>query len=187
MNRRQFTLGTPLLAAHWPLAAGGWLASGPVIPMLPLLDHTNQTVYLRDLVRDRLAVYHFFFTGCSTVCPPQTALLREAVQQVRARPDLRRALFVSISVDPQGDGPVQLRSYAERFGLSLGMQAQWVMLTGTPPSMTKTLAAFDQAQTRPGDHSSLLWLGDQRAQRWTRTSALNAPASLVQLIGDMLA
>jgi protein SCO1/2 len=155
--------------------------------MLPLLDHTNQTIYLPDLVRDRLAIYNFFFTGCNTVCPPQTALLREAVQQVRARRDLRSALFVSISVDPLGDGPVQLRSYAERFGLSLGLQAQWVMLTGTPPSMTKTLAAFNQPQTRPGEHSSFLWLGNQRSQRWTRTSSLNAPASLVQLIGDMLA
>lgn len=177
-----------LAATVWPrpARAGTWLP-GPALPDVPLLDHDGRTQRLPDLLRGRTVVVSFFFTGCATVCPPQTALLREAARQWQLRPALRDVLMVAISVDPLGDGPAQLRDYARRFELPLGIAAGWVLMTGAPAPMRSVLGAFDVPLGAPDRHPALLWLGDDARGRWTRTSALNPPALTTRLLEELRA
>jgi protein SCO1/2 len=186
-------------AAPWRTAhAANWLPT-PAVPDVPLLDHEGRSRRLPELLRGRAVVVNFFFTGCATVCSPQTALLREAARQWQARPGLRDVLVVSISVDPLGDGPAQLRDYARRFGLPVSLSSgttaeastipapSWVLLTGDVAPLRSILAAFDVPLGAPDQHPAVLWLGDSARGRWTRTSALNAPALTTRLLEELRA
>ena len=174
----------PVLVWQRPAAGAAWLRP-PALPDAPLIDHEGRSRRLADLLRGRAVVVSFFFTGCGTVCPAQTALLLEARRQWQARPALRDALIVSITVDPLGDGPAQLRGYAQRFGLPIGESGGWVLLTGAPREVDKVLAVFEVPSGRPEEHLSLLWLGDEPRGRWTRTSALNPPQVTGQLFEEL--
>ena len=53
---------------------GDW-SDWPNVPDEQMLDHNGRAVrFVRDLVHGRVFVMNFIFTGCTTVCPPQTAL-----------------------------------------------------------------------------------------------------------------
>lgn len=161
-----------------------WLPA-PVLPDVPLRDQDNRLVHLqRELLTGRTVIVNFMFTGCQTVCPPQTALLREAVRQLGARKG-PGVLVLSITVDPLADGPAQLRAYGERYDLPMGRDRGWVLLTGKPADVARLLVAFDVPAAAPGEHPSLLWLGDVARGRWTRASSLNPPGAVVALVQEL--
>ena len=63
-------------AAGWAAPARAQDASGRVaLPDARLLDQAGGAHRLRALCEPPVVV-GFFYTGCSTVCPPQTAMLR---------------------------------------------------------------------------------------------------------------
>jgi protein SCO1 len=155
----------------------------PEFPDLALLDHDGQAIRLRPLLQQsRITLINFMFTGCTTVCPPGTALLRDALRLLKERADTRDAHIVSITVDPLADGPAQLRQYARRFDIELGQQAGWTLVTGVAAEIAQTVAAFGVPSNLPSAHPSLIWLGDVPRQRWTRVSGLNPPQTLVDLV-----
>jgi protein SCO1/2 len=197
MQRRRamaaLVCGSVSATTPWRIArAAPWLPT-PAVPDVPLLDHTGRALRLAELLRGRAVAVNFIFTGCATVCPPQTALLREAVRQWPERPALRDALVVSISVDPLGDGPTQLRDFARRFELPVEASnaadsaSRWVLLTGAVGPLRSVLAAFDVPLGAADQHPAMLWLGDGARGRWTRTSALNAPALTTRLLEELRA
>lgn len=94
---------------------------------------------------------------------------------------------LSISVDPLGDSPEAMRAYARRFDLRLGLAAGWLMLTGAPHELARAWKAFDVPVGDPSAHSSLLWLGASRPNRWTRANALTPAERLVDLIRQVSA
>lgn len=187
MKRRSIALGLPLLAlcSASAVRAGDWLPT-PLLPEVLLRDQRDQPVRLRELIRGRLVVVNFVFGSCVTVCPPQTALLREAARQIEAHPVLRDVLFVSLTVDPLSDGPLQLRQYAARFDLPVDPPVRWVLLTGSIDNVQKTLAPFAATTSSPADHPALLWLGHESRGRWTRTSALNPPHMLIRRLEALI-
>ena len=173
------------IASGWPrrAAAADWLAA-PSLPRVPMLDHDGRAAPLQDAIAGTVVV-SFFFAGCQTVCPPQTALLRDAQRRLHARGRAGDLRMVAITVDPLGDGPAQLRDYARRFDLPLagrGGDDGWRLLTGERADVARVLAAFGVPAGQPGDHPSLLWLGDTARGRWTRSSSLNPPEALVALV-----
>jgi protein SCO1/2 len=174
-------------------AATNWLPP-PRLPSVPLQDaHGRTWTPAQALAGTRIAVISFFFTGCQTVCPPQTALLREAGAQLQARGQSNGLRLLALSVDPLGDGPGQLRDYARRFDLPLAQPGareaagDWLLLTGERSPVEQTLKALDVPSAAPGEHPSLLWLADTARGRWTRSSSLNPPEALVALVASMLA
>jgi protein SCO1 len=191
-NRRQLCLGAAAMAVSSLWSAAGaaspdrsWLRQ-PVLPDVPLLDQDGRRMHLqRDLIDGRTVVINFMFTGCQTVCPPQTALLREAMRRFDERGSARDLLVLSLTVDPLADGPAQLRAFGQRYQLPVGLARGWVLLTGGPADVARVLTAFDVPTGAPGDHPSLLWLGHAPSGRWTRSSSLNPPEALVSLIEDL--
>jgi protein SCO1 len=191
-NRRQLCLGATAMAVSSLWSAVGAASPGrnwlrqPVLPDVPLLDQDGHRLHLqRDLIDGRTVVINFMFTGCQTVCPPQTALLREAMRRLDERRSARDLLVLSLTVDPLADGPAQLRAFGQRYQLPLGLARGWVLLTGGPSDVARVLTAFDVPTSAPGDHPSLLWIGHAPSARWTRSSSLNPPEALVSLIEDL--
>ncbi len=170
------------------LAMGPWLEAAaqlatpwlrlPSTPDVALRDQDDRVHRLPELLTgDRPLALQFFFTGCGAVCPPQTAILRELQRLNANEPRLTRALILSISVDPLGDGPRELRRYASRFDLATGLDHGWLLLTGEPARITPVLSAFGVAGG-PTDHPSLVWFGDPSRGRWTRVDGFASPSQL---------
>lgn len=113
----------------------------------------------------RTVLYHFVFTGCSTVCPVQTQVLAQ-VQRGLARPVQQRVHFVSVSLDPLADTPAVLKAYALRLGANL---AHWSFVTGRPEDIERVadrlrLFAPGPDARRPDDHTTSLWVADRQGQ-----------------------
>lgn len=185
MRRRQALAALATLGAASAGLAPAWAqgASGRVVlPDARLLDQAG-TLHRLQALCDAPVVIGFFYTGCSTVCPPQTAALRALRERLDAAgagaPQVR---LLSISVDPLGDSPEALRIYAQRFELRLGLQAGWLMLSGELAELRRVWAAFGVAAGDPETHSSLLWLGSAPRGRWTRAAALTPTPKLVELL-----
>lgn len=160
----------------------GWMSPGPAIPAVTLVDDNGRGWPLRDLVRDRPVLVGFFFTGCASACPLQTATMQAVRQELARRaPGAAPALLLSISLDPLGDTPGAVRDYAGRFGIELGRERGWLMLTGPFAELAPVWASFDEGGAAP-DHSALLWIGQPGNRRWTRLGAMAPPERIADLL-----
>lgn len=85
-------------------------AAPPALEGIELVDQDGHVVSPAFLANEVL-VLNFMFTSCQTVCPRATALLATArarlPEQVR-----QRVRFLSVSVDPDNDDPLALKSFA---------------------------------------------------------------------------
>lgn len=184
MRRRQVLIALAAACTSASLTpVSAQTASGRVVvPDAQLLDQAGVMHRLRALC-DGPVVIGFFYTGCSTVCPPQTAALRALRERLDAAgAGAPRVRLLQISVDPLGDSPETLRVYARRFELRLGLETGWLMLTGEAAELRRVWAAFGVAAGDPQAHSSLLWLGSAPLGRWTRAAALTPTPKLVELL-----
>lgn len=194
--RRRALSGAMLACGAWPTlvraaspaaSSGASWSGAPPLPDAQLVDHLGRAVWLRRVLREQTGVViSFFYTGCSTVCPPQTALLRDLRQQLDSRTDTRRVLLVSISVDPLGDGPDQVRDHLRRFQIDAGPDKGWLWLTGQPAEVSGVLRGFGVKPSAAADHPNLLWMADIRRERWTRTAALQEPRQVAQRLQELL-
>ena len=83
-------------------------------------------------------VVDFIYTSCPGECLMETAKLTNVA--LRLGPDLgSKVTIVSISVDPEHDGPKQLLDYARQQGAD---EKGWYFLTGGPGDIDKALAGF---------------------------------------------
>lgn len=94
------------------------------LPAFQLLDQ-DSVVVNNSLIKGKIHIADFFFTRCSTICPKLSTQLTRVQDIFRGNPSV---LFLSYSVDPEHDRPVQLRAYAKRYGAISG---KWYFLTGT--------------------------------------------------------
>ena len=98
----------------------------PVLSTLPPFELLDQDG--RPLTRERLAdggppwVVDFIFTCCSEICVPMSQRLVELQKEPLS------ARFLSITVDPQRDGPQALADYRAKYG---GDPQRWTLATGT--------------------------------------------------------
>jgi protein SCO1 len=102
-------------------------------PLLPLLtvqaagDPQAATTDWSDALRQdgRVAVMHFIYTGCRTLCTVQSAQTRELQRQIRARGLTDRVRLVTVSFDPQRDSLEVLARHAARFEAQPGQWSMW--------------------------------------------------------------
>ncbi|MEO6584599.1 MAG: SCO family protein [Ferruginibacter sp.] len=87
-------------------------------------NQMGKTVSL-DNARGKILVINFFFTRCPVVCPGLTKAMKKLQDSFLKNPDIVQ--FISISIDPEHDSTVQLRKYADRFGIN---HDTWWMVTG---------------------------------------------------------
>jgi protein SCO1 len=131
---------------------------------MTLLDQDGRRMTPARLV-GRTVLVNFVFTGCSTVCPVQTRALVELQQKLPT--EMRRQFHIlSVSIDPLGDTPAALKSFASRMGVDT---RGWTLVTGKPDEverLAEKLILFrpEPDTKRPADHSTALWLIDAQGE-----------------------
>jgi cytochrome oxidase Cu insertion factor (SCO1/SenC/PrrC family) len=101
-------------------------------PDADLLDSTAHRRRLSDVTRDKITLLTFFYTHCTDPlgCPFASGLMANLRDRILADPQLRANVrFVSISFDPSGDSPGELRRYAH--GLADKEHFEWDFLTAS--------------------------------------------------------
>lgn len=188
MGRLAIWLGMALLC--WALQgqaedATPWGAG--YFPNTRLTDQDGQQVrFFDDLIKDKVVVINFIFTGCGDSCPLETARLRQ-VQQLLGERVGRDVFFYSISIDPLSDTPEVLKAYAARFKVGPG----WRFLTGDKEqidALRRRLGLFIEGvdNGRSRDHNLSLIVGNQATGRWMKASPFENPWILADQLANSL-
>ena len=102
-----------------------------------LVDQNGNKVSLASL-KGKPLVVDFIYTSCPGPCLMETAKLTNVA--LRLGPDLgTKVAIVSISVDPEHDGPKQLLEYSRQQGAD---EKGWYFLTGGPGDIDRALGGF---------------------------------------------
>lgn len=149
------------------------------IPDIGVYDQAgNRLNFYRDLIKGKTVAINFIFTTCTTICPPLTATFRRVQQELAEHaPDVR---LISISVDPATDTPDRLREFAAKFKAGLG----WTFVTGGKTEIDSLLQSLGVAVSDKNDHTPMILVGNDVADRWTRSFGLSSPATLVKVITE---
>ncbi|GAO42181.1 SCO family protein [Flavihumibacter petaseus] len=96
-----------------------------------LVNQLGDTVSMAD-VPGKVIVADFFFTHCPSICPILTHNMKKLQDALKLKDDTRLAdttfvQLLSFSVDPERDSSVQLKKYADKWGVNHDV---WWMLTG---------------------------------------------------------
>ena len=115
-------------------------------PPFQLIDQDGDPVSLADL-RGKAVLLDFIYTHCPGPCPILTGL-HVGIQR-KLDPALRsRVRFVSITLDPARDTPLELREYAKKHGVDLH---DWSFLTGPIADVNSVVKAYGVGTTRQDD------------------------------------
>jgi protein SCO1 len=102
-----------------------------------LVDQNGDTVMLSSL-KGKPMVVDFIYTSCPGPCLMETAKFANVA--LRLGSDLgSKVTLVSITVDPEHDGPKQLLDYSKQQGAD---EKGWYFLTGGPGDVDQALAGF---------------------------------------------
>jgi protein SCO1/2 len=117
--------------------AAGSAAAESVLTDTKLVDQNGNNVALTSL-KGKPMVVDFIYTSCPGPCLMETAKLANVA--LRLGSDLgSKVTIVSISVDPEHDGPKQLLAYSRQQGAD---EKGWYFLTGGPGDVDRALAGF---------------------------------------------
>ena len=116
------------------------------LPDVSLIDQHGASVSLASL-KGKPVLIDFIYTSCASTCPMLTAKMAAIAHQLG--PALGAGVtIVSITLDPEHDGPAELAKYAKSHDAG---ENGWVFLTGTPEQIDQVLALFKLRRTREGD------------------------------------
>ena len=131
-------------------AAGDYPASNGnnCLPDVSLIDQHGKTISLASL-KGKPVLIDFIYTSCASTCPVLTAKIAAVARELG--PALgANVTIVSITLDPEHDGPAQLAAYAKSQSAD---NNGWLFLTGKPADIDQVLAAFKLRRMRESDGS----------------------------------
>lgn len=144
------------------------------VPAVSVVDQDGRSASLADLLdRREPVVVNFFFASCGSICPVMTATLA-AMRETLGR-DGESLKTVSITIDPDQDGPEVLKAYARRFSAGPG----WTFLTGEPAAIASIQKAFGAETGGKFNHRALYYFRAARSDSWVRIEGLAAARDLV--------
>lgn len=193
MNARRVFIATGLGGAIVPTipgssSSGGDSAGVDGFPNPPLLTHTGKRIrFYDDVIKgNKVLLLNMMYAGCSNICPPNTANLRQ-VQQLLGERMGRDVFFYSLTLQPAIDRPADLQSYAQRYGITTG----WTFLTGAPDdvdAVRRKLGFYDPDPAVDADlaqHAGMVRIGNEAIDRWSMMPSLVSPARLARSILDL--
>lgn len=149
------------------------------IPDIAVSDQNgNDLRFYSDLIKGQTVAINFIFTTCTGVCPALTATFRRVQQTLAGQPPQVR--LISVTVDPSTDTPKRLHDFAAKFHAGSG----WTFVTGDTNQIDSLLQAFGVAVGNKTDHTSMILIGNDRTDHWTRMYGLSSPTSIVNAITE---
>ena len=166
------------------LSGVGWTADNPRftrdavkvdIPAVTLVDQDGDRVDFRALtLSDKPVFVDFIFATCTTICPVLSAGYT-SIQRKLGDGLLDRVTLVSITIDPENDGPEELTAYLERYRAKPG----WEFLTGTRADIDKVMQSFDAYIPDKMSHKPLLFIRTPSDGSWVRLYGFASSADLM--------
>jgi protein SCO1 len=118
------------------------------LPDVSLIDQNGRAVSLASL-KGTPVLIDFIYTSCASTCPMLTAKMAAIAHQLG--PALGADVkIVSLTIDPEHDGPAELAKYAKSHDAD---SSGWIFLTGTTAQIDQVMALFKLRRTRDGDGS----------------------------------
>jgi len=96
---------------------------------MEFINQFGKKVSFKDL-QGRIIVLDFFFTRCPTYCPKLAKAMKRLQNSFTHNDSIVQ--FISVTVDPVHDSAVQLRKWAEQYGVN---PDNWWLLTGDRDSI----------------------------------------------------
>ena len=118
------------------------------LPAIRLLDQHSHPVLLSSL-KGELVLINFIYTSCPGPCLTETSKMARVADRLGDKLGAKVTL-VSVTVDPEHDGPTQMLQYARKQGVD---KAGWLFLTGSPEAIDATLKNFKLVRQREDDGS----------------------------------
>jgi len=147
------------------------------IPNARVYDQNGKALnFYSDLVKGNTVAMNFIFTTCTNTCPVLTATFRRV--QVELEKSQSNVKLISISVDPTVDTPERLHEFAAKFKAGPG----WTFVTGEKAEIDSLLQRLGVGITNRSDHTSMVLIGNDSADFWTRTYGLSSPTALVHVM-----
>jgi protein SCO1 len=191
MNRRSFFLtGAAAAVAPFALPCREASASMPLsqrggaayFTNATLQTHDGRTVrFYDDLVKGKIVLINFMYTGCGDICPGMTQNLTEVQRLLGDR--MGRDIFMySLTLQPDLDTPELLRAYADIFDVKPG----WLFLTGAAAEMETLRRRLGFADSDPvqdaelNQHTGIVRIGNEPLNRWVVAPALLRPEAFIQ-------
>ena len=168
-------------------AAGDYPASNGnnCLPDVSLIDQHGQAISLASL-KGKPVLIDFIYTSCASTCPVLTSKIAAVARELG--PALNSVTIVSITLDPEHDGPAQLAAYAKSQAVESN---SWLFLTGKPADIDQVLAAFKLRRMRESDgsimHSVSAFLLGPDGHQIRQYNALDVNAKTVAADIDRLA
>jgi cytochrome oxidase Cu insertion factor (SCO1/SenC/PrrC family) len=131
-------------------AAGDYPASNGnnCLPDVSLIDQHGKAISLASL-KGKPVLIDFIYTSCASTCPVLTSKIAAVARELG--PALgANVTIVSITLDPEHDGPAQLAAYAKS---QTADNNGWLFLTGKPADIDHVLVAFKLRRMRESDGS----------------------------------
>jgi len=165
------------------LCPPGWSADNPRFtrdevkvdpPAVTLIDQNGDRIDFRALtLSDKPVFVDFIFATCTTICPVLSAGYTSI--QRKLGDNLDRVSLVSITIDPENDGPEELTAYLERYRAKPG----WEFLTGTRADIDKVMQSFDAYIPDKMSHKPLLFIRTPKDGSWVRLYGFASSADLM--------
>jgi protein SCO1 len=154
----------------------------PSIPDVEVFDQDGKRVrFYSDLIKGKVVVLSFLFTTCKLYCPMQGESLSKLQGALGAR--LGRDIYlITVSVDPESDTPERLKAWGAMFGAKPG----WTFVTGAKPEIDKVSMALTGAVAVKGEHSPVVYIGNDRTGIWTRAYGLHDLERFSKLIEEVM-
>ncbi|HLR59051.1 MAG TPA: SCO family protein, partial [Pseudogracilibacillus sp.] len=128
------------------------------------ITQDNETLNLDDLKGEWWITY-FSYTDCRTVCPRTTSNMVDIQSQLKK--DGLEPPIISFNVNPEKDGPEELRKYAEENNVDLDT---WDFLTGydfeTIQNLSEQsfLAVLEKGAAEQMSHSYMFYLVNPKGE-----------------------
>jgi protein SCO1/2 len=113
-----------------------------------LTDQSGDAVSLASL-KGKPMLVDFIYTSCPGPCLMETAKFANVALRLGDKLG-SKVVLVSITVDPEHDGPKQLHDYAQQQGAD---EKGWYFLTGSPADIDRALAGFKILREKEPDGS----------------------------------
>ena len=151
---------------------------------VPVTTQDGRTLrFYDDVMKGKILLINFFFTGCDDVCPLATDNLVR-VQELLGDRVGKDIFFVSISLPPEHDTPEVMAAYAKAHGVGPG----WVFLTGQKDDielLRHRLGFWDidpAVDADPEQHLGTVRLANEPMHRWAMSPSLLSPTALVRAV-----
>jgi len=118
------------------------------LPAIALIDQNGRHVTLSSL-KGKPVVVDFIYTSCPGPCLLLTQKMARLAAGLASQAGSRFTML-SITVDPEHDGPTRLSGYIKAQGIDT---KSWLFLTGSPVNIDRLLTDFQLRRRRDPDGS----------------------------------